>query len=121
VEKAKSLLEAGMSISEAAHESGYNSRDVFSKAFRREVGSTATEWKIATEIEKSTRARVAEAEEMLLSGDHTITSAARALGYNNSQSLAKAFERVYGMSPTTWLKWAKKGVRIKIATAEGGE
>ncbi|MGY4398322.1 AraC-like DNA-binding protein [Sphingomonas sp. UYAg733] len=104
-----------MSISDAARESGYNSRTVFSKAFRRDVGTSATEWKVATELEKSTRDRVAEAEEMLLSGDHTIASAAKALDYNNSQGLAKAFARVYGMSPTTWLKWAKGGVRIRFA------
>lgn len=114
--QARSLLEGGMSVSEIAKEVGYSSRETFSKAFSSFFGSCPTDWLVQIGFKQSTAQRVEEAEELLLTGDRSISEVSTMLGYNTQQALGEAFQRHYGMSPSEWLRWARKGVRIRVLT-----
>ncbi len=62
------------------------------------------------------RLRIAGAQQRLADADASITSVAMETGFGTSQSFARAFRRVAGMSPTEFL--SNGAARITVATAE---
>ncbi|WP_084584626.1 AraC family transcriptional regulator [Sphingomonas azotifigens] len=63
------------------------------------------------------RLRIANAQQRLAEPDASVTSVAMETGFGTSQSFARAFRRVTGMSPTEFL--SNGAERITAATAEG--
>lgn len=104
VAQAKALLLDGVSISHVATEMGYQSTQAFSKNFRLRMGMTPTEWLVREGLSKPASARVAEAEQLLVSGLYSVAGAAKSVGYSNCKALTAAFRRVHGVSPTEWLR-----------------
>ena len=103
MERAKELIAQKNSISSVAKDLGFKNRDVFSKTFRLQVGVSPTDWLQGSGSKQRTADRVAEAERLLLSGDHSVTSAAKLMGLNSSQALAALFKSVHGVPPSEWL------------------
>lgn len=66
--------------------------------------------------ESVARLRIANAQRRLASGDASVTSVAMEGGYGTSQSFARSFRRVTGMSPTQFL--SQDGGRIAVAPME---
>lgn len=62
------------------------------------------------------RLRIASAQQRLAEPDASVTSVAMETGFGSSQSFARAFRRVAGMSPTEFL--SNGACRITVATAE---
>ncbi len=62
------------------------------------------------------RLRIAGAQQRLTEPDASVTSVAMEAGFGTSQSFARAFRRVAGMSPTEFLSNGTE--RITVATAE---
>jgi AraC family transcriptional regulator len=62
------------------------------------------------------RLRIADAQQRLAVPDASVTSVAMETGFGSSQSFARAFRRVTGMSPTEFLSTGTE--RIIVATAE---
>jgi AraC family transcriptional regulator len=63
------------------------------------------------------RLRIASAQQRLAEPDMSVTTVAMDTGFSTSQSFARAFRRVAGMSPTEFLSNGTE--RITVATAEG--
>jgi AraC family transcriptional regulator len=62
------------------------------------------------------RLRIASAQQRLVEPDASVTSVAMDTGFGTSQSFARAFRRVAGMSPTEFL--SNGTARITVATAD---
>ena len=110
IDRAKELLAAGMPIDRVASEVGYGWGPNFSRAFRREVGCSPTEWAIKSGGMQSVVQRVSRAELLLRAGTSTLLEVAKKVGFNSSQALTMAFKAVHGMSASEWVQLNRKVV-----------
>jgi transcriptional regulator GlxA family with amidase domain len=83
-------MDKRLSLSQAAEIVGLE-RTYFSRAFRKVMGNTFSEWLCSARIEK--------ARELLSLGPLTIMSVALSVGYRDLTTFERAFKRRNGMSP----------------------
>jgi AraC-like DNA-binding protein len=71
----------------------------FARAFKQSTGEPPHAYR--------TRMRIEHAKAMLMEGDEPVTAIAEAVGYDSAQSLARAFRKLTGRSPSVFRREAR--------------
>ena len=107
------LLEHGLSVKAVAAQLGFKWPTNFTKSFSRQVGCSPTDWIEQQGSRVSKRARVANVESLLATGEYKLVDIARIVGFNSAQALSMAFKATHGISPTEWTSRHRGAVPIQ--------
>ena len=86
-------LDYDLTLAEIAVQARTTERTL-TRRFKQQLGTTPHEWIL--------RARVRRARALLDSADHTIEEIATRVGFQSAERLRRHFNRLVGMSPTTY-------------------
>lgn len=90
---AQAHLDQEITVAELAERAGHSER-TFARRFRDETGTTPHQWVLTQ--------RIARAEQLLESGDHSIEQVAELCGFASATMLRHHFRRLRGTSPTQY-------------------
>lgn len=93
IDRVRERLDQPHSLDSLA-EAGRMSRRSFTRHFRALTGTTVKAWLLAE--------RLALAQRLLESSDHSIDAISRAAGFGSVAALRQRFRDAFGVSPTTW-------------------
>lgn len=106
LDRAKDLLDKGLSLEEVANQCGYAQADSFGQAFRNKYGIGPRDYKSQGECSNYTPSPSLEnVEELLLhTPQKSINEIFKLCGYKTTSAFSKAFKTKYETTPSTWQK-----------------